>query len=116
MRPENGHQARLLRLLRDNGPQSRAELGEAVELSKSKVAIELDRLTELGFVDVVGLAASRGGRRSQMVALSESLRFVGIDIGATSIDVAITDGELRLLGHATQSTDVDRKSACRERG
>jgi glucokinase-like ROK family protein len=106
MRPENGHQARLLRLLRDNGPQSRAELGEAVDLSKSKVAIELDRLTELGFVDVVGLAASRGGRRSQMVALSESLRFVGIDIGATSIDVAITDGELRLLGHATQSTDV----------
>ena len=106
MRPENGHQARLLRLLRDGGPQSRAELGEAVELSKSKVAIELDRLAELGFVDVVGLAASRGGRRSQMVALSSSLRFVGIDIGATSIDVAIMDGELRLLGHAAQPTDV----------
>jgi glucokinase-like ROK family protein len=106
MRPENGHQARLLQLLRDRGPQSRAELGEAVELSKSKVAIELDRLAELGFVDVVGLAASRGGRRSQMVALSASLRFVGIDIGATSIDVAIMDGELRLLGHAAQPTDV----------
>ena len=106
MRPENGHQARLLQLLRDRGPQSRAELGEAVELSKSKVAIELDRLAELGFVDVVGLAASRGGRRSQMVALSSSLRFVGIDIGATSIDVAIMDGELRLLGHAAQPTDV----------
>jgi glucokinase-like ROK family protein len=106
VRPENAHQARLLRLLRDNGPQSRAELGELVELSKSKVAIELDRLTELGFVDVVGLAASRGGRRSQMVALSSRLRFVGIDIGATSIDVAITDGELRLLGHGAQPTDV----------
>ena len=106
MRPENGHQARLLQLLRDRGPQSRAELGEAVELSKSKVAIELDRLAELGFVDVVGLAASRGGRRSQMVALSAGLRFVGIDIGATSIDVAIMDGELRLLGHAAQPTDV----------
>jgi glucokinase-like ROK family protein len=106
MRPENGHQARLLQLLRDRGPQSRAELGEAVELSKSKVAIELDRLAELGFVDVVGLAASRGGRRSQMVALAASLRFVGIDIGATSIDVAIMDGELRLLGHAAQPTDV----------
>jgi len=106
VRPENAHQARLLRLLRDNGPQSRAELGDLVELSKSKVAIELDRLTELGFVDVVGLAASRGGRRSQMVALSSRLRFVGIDIGATSIDVAITDGELRLLGHGAQPTDV----------
>ncbi|HST81844.1 MAG TPA: ROK family transcriptional regulator [Kineosporiaceae bacterium] len=106
IRPENGHQSRLLRLLRDNGPQSRAELGEAVELSKSKVAIELDRLAELGFVDVVGLAASRGGRRSQMVALSSTLRFAGIDIGATSIDVAILDGELQLLGHAAEPTDV----------
>src|ERR687891_679622 len=86
MRPENGHQARLLRLLRDGGPQSRAELGEAVELSKSKVAIELDRLTELGFVETAGLAASRGGRRSHVVALAGNLRFVGVDIGATSID------------------------------
>ena len=33
-RPENGHQARLLRLLRDRGQASRAELGEAVGLSE----------------------------------------------------------------------------------
>jgi glucokinase-like ROK family protein len=106
MRPENGHQARLLRLLRDGGPQSRAELGEAVELSKSKVAIELDRLTELGFVETAGLAASRGGRRSHVVALASTLRFVGVDIGATSIDVAITDGELRLLTRVSAPADV----------
>jgi glucokinase-like ROK family protein len=105
-RPENRHQARFLRLLRDSGPQSRAELGDAVELSKSKVAIEVERLAELGLVDVVGLAASRGGRRSQMVALARSLRFVGIDIGATSIDVAVLDGELNLLGQVRAGTDV----------
>lgn len=105
-RPENRHQARFLRILRDSGPQSRAELGDAVELSKSKVAIEVERLAELGFVDVVGLAASRGGRRSQMVALSQNLRFVGIDIGATSIDVAVLDGELNLLGRSRAETDV----------
>ena len=107
-RPENRHQARFLRMLRDSGPQSRAELGDAVELSKSKVAIEVERLAELGFVDVVGLAASRGGRRSQMVALSQNLRFVGVDIGATSIDVAVLDGELNLLGQDRAETDVRR--------
>ncbi len=107
-RPENRHQARFLRILRDSGPQSRAELGDAVELSKSKVAIEVERLAELGFVDVVGLAASRGGRRSQMVALSRNLRFIGIDIGATSIDVAVLDGELNLLGQDRAETDVRR--------
>lgn len=106
MRPENRHQARLLRLLRDGGPRSRAELGEAVDLSKSKVAIELDRLAELGFVETAGLAESRGGRRSHVVALSSNLRFMGIDIGATSIDVAITDGELRLLAHVSAPADV----------
>src|SRR4051812_41946698 len=107
-RPENGHQARLLRLLRDRGQASRAELGEAVGLSKSKVAVELDRLTELGLIESQGLAESRGGRRSHLVGLAGSLRFVGIDIGATSIDVAITDGQLRLLAHVGVPSDVRR--------
>jgi glucokinase-like ROK family protein len=107
-RPENAHQARLLRLLRDRGQASRAELGEAVGLSKSKVAVELDRLTELSLIEPQGLAESRGGRRSHLVGLAGSLRFVGIDIGATSIDVAITDGELRLLAHAGIPCDVRR--------
>jgi glucokinase-like ROK family protein len=105
-RPENLHQARLLRLLRDEGRRSRAQLGEAVELSRSKVAVELDRLTELGLIQPVGLAASRGGRRSHLISLSEDLRFVGIDIGATSINVAVTDGELRLLAHTAAESDV----------
>src|SRR5690606_4972132 len=41
-RPENVHQARLLRLLREEGARSRAELGDVVQLSRSKLALELD--------------------------------------------------------------------------
>ena len=66
-RPQNVHQARLLRLLRDEGPRSRAELGDVVRLSRSKLAVELDRLVEMGLVEGAGLAASRGGRRSGIV-------------------------------------------------
>jgi glucokinase-like ROK family protein len=105
-RPENVHQARLLRLLRSEGQRSRAELGEAVSLSKSKVAVELDRLAELGLVQNEGLAASRGGRRSHLVGLAGQLRFIGIDIGATSINVAVTDGHLRLLAQSSSPSDV----------
>lgn len=105
-RPENAHQARLLRLLRDEGPRSRAELGDAVRLSRSKLALELDRLTEIGLIEIGGLAASRGGRRSSIAQLSSHLRFVGIDIGATSVDVAITNGQLEVLGHASEPVDV----------
>jgi glucokinase-like ROK family protein len=106
VRPENVHQERLVQLLRDGGPRSRAELGEEVQLSRSKLAEELDRLVEIGLVETAGLAASRGGRRSSMVRLSSQLRFVGIDIGATSVDVAITGPELEVLGRVSEPVDV----------
>lgn len=105
-RPENAHQAQLLRLLRDNGPQSRSELGSLMALSKSKLAVELDRLAELGLVESGGLAASSGGRRSAIARLAAGLRFGAVDIGATSIDVAITDGELHVLGHLSEPCDI----------
>lgn len=105
-RPANAHQVRLLRLLRDGGPSSRAQLGDQVELSRSKLAVEVDRLIETGLVVADGLAASRGGRRSHNVRLSPGLRFLCVDIGATSVDVAVTNAELEILGHRSRPTDV----------
>ncbi|GAA3152931.1 ROK family transcriptional regulator [Planomonospora alba] len=104
-RPENVHQATLLRLLRD-GARSRAEIGDVVALSRAKLNAELERLIAMGLVEPAGLAASRGGRRSGMVRLSPQLRFAAIDIGATSVDVAVTDGELEILGHVAEPCDV----------
>ena len=106
VRPDSPQQARLLLVLRDDGPRSRAELGDAVELSRSRLAVELDRLVALELVETAGLAASRGGRRSSIVRIARNARFLGIDIGATSIDVAVTDGELRVLWHASEPMDV----------
>lgn len=99
VRPANLHQARLLRLLRDHGPQSRVALGDLVELSRSKLAFEIERLMEAGLIVPDGLAASRGGRRSYNVRVAPSMRFLGVDIGATSVDVAVTNAELEILGH-----------------
>lgn len=105
-RPANAHQARLLRLLRDDGPHSRAQLGDRVDLSRSKLAVEVDRLLETGLIVADGLAASRGGRRSHNIRLAPALRFLGVDIGATSVDVAVTNAELEILGHLNQPLDV----------
>jgi glucokinase-like ROK family protein len=105
-RPANAHQARLLKLLRDSGPSSRAQLGDRVDLSRSKLAVEVDRLLETGLVVADWLAASRGGRRSHNVRLAPTLRFLGVDIGATSVDVAVTNAELEVLGHLSQPMDV----------
>lgn len=105
---QNRNQARLLRLLRDRGPLSRAELTDAVTLSKSKVAVELDRLTAAGLVEDAGQAASRGGRPSSLVRLWDGLRFAGIDVGATSINAAITDGGLTTLAQRQGDIDVSQ--------
>jgi glucokinase-like ROK family protein len=105
LRPENTHHVRLLRLLR-KGPCSRAELGEAVNLSRSTLSAEVNRLIDLGLIETDGLAASRGGRRSGIVKLASRLRFVGIDIGATSIDVAVTGGDMEILGSVGEPFDV----------
>ncbi|TWP54155.1 ROK family protein [Lentzea tibetensis] len=98
--------ARLLRLLRDRGPQSRAELGDLVELSRTRIGAELDRLTELGLIEEAGLAESRGGRRPAVVRINSGLRFAGVNVGATSVDVAVTDGELHVLEHIAEEIDV----------
>ncbi|MDT0546475.1 MULTISPECIES: ROK family transcriptional regulator [Streptomyces] len=105
-RPANAHQARLLRLLRDGGPTSRAQLGDRMDLSRSRLAVEVDRLLDTGLVIADGLAASRGGRRSHNIRLSPTLRLLGVDIGATSVDVSVTNAELEVLGHLTQPMDV----------
>ncbi|MEO3814269.1 ROK family protein [Sphaerisporangium sp. B11E5] len=135
-RPETPHQAALLRLLQE-GPRSRAALADITaepvtavspvlppgaaypypwrkapwRMSRSKLNAELDRLVELGLVETDGLAASRGGRRSGRVRLARDIRFAGIDIGATSVDIAVTDGELTVLGHISEPCDIKRGPA-----
>jgi len=96
----------LAELVVDSGQRSRVELGDAVELSRSRLAVELERLDGLGLVETAGLAASRGGRRSSIVRIARHTRFLGVDIGATSIDVAVTDGELRVLSHEAEPIDI----------
>jgi glucokinase-like ROK family protein len=105
-RPDNEAQARMLAMLRDDGPRSRAELADATGQSRTKLGVQVDRLVTLGLAEDGGPAVSRGGRRSTMVRLPADMRFLGIDIGATSVDVALTDGELRVLARASQACDV----------
>jgi glucokinase-like ROK family protein len=67
---------------------------------------ELDRLVGSGLVREAGPAASRGGRRSTLVELSPDIRFAGVDLGATSIDVEITDGRLEPVASYSEAADI----------
>ncbi|MQA77957.1 MAG: ROK family protein [Streptosporangiales bacterium] len=104
-RVRSRQQPRLLASLRDEGPMSRVALGERLELPRAKLSGALTRLVDAGLVQIGGPAASRGGRRSMLVHLADDLRFLAADVGATSVNVAVTDGRCEVL--ASQSEDCD---------
>ena len=108
-------QYRMLCLLRDEGPLSRAELGDRLELPRPRVHRRAgpagrgrDGSRE------AGPAASRGGRRSTLVELHPDIRFAGVDLGATSIDVEITDGRLEPVAAyaASRPTSAPGRRRC----
>src|SRR4051812_40766747 len=105
-RAESPAQARLLARLRDEGPLSKAQLADALQVSRTTVGAEVARLGELGLAVEAGPAASRGGRRSTLVDLSPDIRFAGIAIGATGLSVGITDGRLSTLAMEQRDCDI----------
>jgi glucokinase-like ROK family protein len=107
-RPDTVGQGKLLRLLRDEGPRSRAELGELAGMARSRLEAELIRLKQVGLVQEGGMAASRGGRRSTLVELSPFLHFGGIDLGATSVRVAVMNAELQVKAEVEEFMEIRR--------
>ena len=106
MRTVDPLHVRLLRLLRDEGAVSRAELGDRLQMPRPRLLAELERLVSLGYVAEAGLAASRGGRRSTLVELSPHLRFAAVDLGASSIDVEVVNGRLEPVAAYTETADI----------
>src|SRR3954468_798113 len=100
-RAETPQQSRILTYVRDAGPLSRMDLASRLNVSRTTVAAEVGRLVELGLAEDGGPAASRGGGRSTLVELDAGVRLVGIELGATSMRVAMTDGRLGVIARAS---------------
>lgn len=105
-RPETTLQSRVLCLLRDEGPASRAQLADWIDVPRARLTADLARLVEIGLIREGGLAASRGGRRSTLVQLEPSLRFVGVDLGATSLTVEVADAHLNPIVSHEEPSDI----------
>lgn len=96
----------VLALLRDRGPLPMTHLSEYRGVSRSKLGQEVAELGRLGLVVRDGQAPSRGGRPSNIVSLSNDVRYAGVDVGATSIAVGITNGYLEVLDFVEEDADV----------
>jgi glucokinase-like ROK family protein len=86
---------------------SRSELTDALGVSRSKTSLEVGRLLEAGLLVEDGLAESEGGRRSSLLRIPWSAGLIAaVDLGATSIDVALSTLGSDLVAHRGESADV----------
>jgi glucokinase-like ROK family protein len=105
---EDRIQAEIMHLVRElERPVSRSEMTEALGVSRSKISLEVGRLLEGGLLVEDGLAESDGGRRSSLLRIPRSAGLIAaVDLGASSIDVALADLGGELLAHRSTPADI----------
>lgn len=82
----------LLNHIRDSGAISKFELVDRTGFSRSKINLRIESLVKKEFIKEVGAGDYTGGRRSVQFSLNGSMGLIlGADIGATSIDLLISN-------------------------
>jgi len=96
-----------MRVLRNNGQTTRTEISQVTGWSRAKTSQEVGSLVKKGILKDVGEGDSRGGRKPRLLRLNNHLGYiVGVDIGATSIDIAIADVNGNILQRVGEPADV----------
>ena len=96
-----------MRALRRQGRISRSEISNITGWSKAKASQEIRSLVDKGYLVEVGEGASQGGRRPRLIRINDQLGYIaGIDIGATSLDIALADVSGLILQRRSEPTDV----------
>jgi glucokinase-like ROK family protein len=83
---------RVLRLVRERSPVSRADLSGLAALTRPTVSALVGELLDGGWVEEVGTGASSGGRRPIMLRFRPEARWVvGAELGAGHIRAVLSD-------------------------
>lgn len=100
-------EAEIMRALRMQGRISRSEISNITGWSKAKASQEIRSLVDKGYLVEVGEGASQGGRKPRLLRINNQLGYiVGIDIGATSLEVALADVTGSILQRHLEAADV----------
>ncbi len=110
MAPWNGLSAGELELLSTtfwSAGGSRHGMAERLGFSRSKANALIAGLIAQGLLAEAGPRASTGGRRPEHLCLHADLGVLGVvDIGATSLDVAVLQPDLTVLARHAEAIDV----------
>ena len=89
-----------------HGP-SRDVLSSHLSFSKTRANAVVAGLVDKGWLDVVGLGVSSGGRRAETLQLHRDLGvLLCADLGATSVEVAVLSPDLEVLARHGEAIDV----------
>jgi glucokinase-like ROK family protein len=93
--------------IRRGRSRSRAEVADRTGLGRSIVAQRVGELVDRGLIAEGETGRSTGGRPPRRLAFRADAGHVLVaDLGATSIDVALTDLAGRILGHYAEPADI----------
>ncbi|MFW5695834.1 MAG: ROK family transcriptional regulator [Alkalispirochaeta sp.] len=94
-------------IIRREGPISRAQLVRSTALSKSTISLHVDRLLKVGVIKEEARQTDSGpGRRSLLRFAADQGIVVGIELGVTSIDVAVCDLEATVRASHSEALDI----------
>jgi glucokinase-like ROK family protein len=100
----------ILRAFRKQGRISRTEVARMTGWSKAKASQEILSLVDRGILVEVGEGASQGGRRPRLLRINPQLGYiVGMDIGATSLEIALADVSGQIVQRCSEAADVRNK-------
>ena len=93
--------------IRSAHARSRSEIVARTGLSRGTVAQRVNELRAIGLVVENQVGPSTGGRPPRQISFrSDAGHVLVADLGATSIDVAVTDLDGRILGHRDEPADI----------
>lgn len=105
-------EAQVLDALRRRTAVSRTDISRFTNWSRPKVTTIVKRMIDRGVLIESGEGDSQGGRRPQLLSLNSRLGYViGIDIGATSMDLAVADLNAAVLSRDSGPADVHTEPA-----
>lgn len=97
----------VLEEIRHARARSRSEIAVRTGLSRGIVAQRVAELIELGLVVEGSFGPSTGGRPPRHITFrADAGHILVADLGATSIDVAVTDLDGRILGHRDEPAEI----------
>ncbi|MHC1784226.1 MAG: ROK family protein [Anaerolineaceae bacterium] len=97
----------IVEFIRQFGSVTRPDLVEMTEFSRTKVTTCIDSLISKKIIQMNGSGDYTGGRRSKTYSMNGKLGLVaGVDIGATSMDMVVSDFSGKILARCGEAANV----------